>query len=107
MTVSVPKVPVILPGEEETSWVDLKDQLNCNRILFLCQELDTEISNDLMGLMLYLGMEDYTQDLYLFLNSPVGKILNGMAIHIEKAKHLRFNLIFLWLVLIGTSPLCI
>lgn len=81
MTVSVPKVPVILPGEEETSWIDIKDHLNRNRILFLCQELDTEISNDLMGLMLYLSMEDYTQDFYLFINSPGGEIINGMAIH--------------------------
>nr|YP_010166102.1 clp protease proteolytic subunit [Rhipsalis teres]QRV60075.1 clp protease proteolytic subunit [Rhipsalis teres] len=84
MTVVVPiapRVPIILPGEEETSWIDVREKLNRNRILFLCQEIEAEISNDLMGLMLYLSMENSTQDLYLFINSPGGDIIHGMAIH--------------------------
>lgn len=81
MLVSPPQVTVRLPGDEETSWVDLTEQLNRNRILFLCEELDTDISNDIIGLMLYFGMGDNTQDLYLFINSPGGEILNGIAVH--------------------------
>nr|YP_010517980.1 ATP-dependent Clp protease proteolytic subunit [Stenocereus thurberi]UXN84246.1 ATP-dependent Clp protease proteolytic subunit [Stenocereus thurberi] len=76
-----PQVPVRLPGEEETSWVDITDQLNRNRILFLCEEIDAEISNDIIGLILYLGMEDNTQDLHLFINSTGGEIINGMTIY--------------------------
>nr|YP_009159810.1 ATP-dependent Clp protease proteolytic subunit [Carnegiea gigantea]AKR06831.1 ATP-dependent Clp protease proteolytic subunit [Carnegiea gigantea] len=81
MLVSPPQVPVRLPGDEETSWVDLTEQLNRNRILFLCEELDTDISNDIIGLMLYLGMEDNTQDLYLFINSVGGEIISGMTMY--------------------------
>ena len=81
MLVSPPQVTVRLPGDEETSWVDLTEQLNRNRILFLCEELDTDISNDIIGLMLYLGMEDNTQDFYLFINSPGGEIINGITVH--------------------------
>ncbi|KAJ8425444.1 hypothetical protein Cgig2_032244 [Carnegiea gigantea] len=62
-----PQVPVRLPGDEEISWVDLTKQLNHNRILFLCEELDTDISNDIISLMLYLGVED--------------KIINGMTMY--------------------------
>ncbi|KAL8267781.1 hypothetical protein R6Q59_001579, partial [Mikania micrantha] len=36
------------------------------------QEVDSEISNQLIGLMIYLSIEDDTQDLYLFINSPGG-----------------------------------
>jgi len=77
-----PQVPVRLPGDEETSWVDITDQLNRNRILFLCEELDADISNDIIGLILYLGMEDNTQDLHLFINSTGGEVINGMTIYI-------------------------
>nr|YP_010015678.1 clp protease proteolytic subunit [Rhipsalis baccifera]QOI72662.1 clp protease proteolytic subunit [Rhipsalis baccifera] len=77
----IPKVPVRLPGRKRTSWRDLTSHLNRKRILFLCQELDTEISSNLISAMLYLSMQDYTQDLYLFINSPGGEIINGMAIH--------------------------
>ncbi|KAJ8424447.1 hypothetical protein Cgig2_024985 [Carnegiea gigantea] len=67
---SVSPVPVGLPGDEETLWNT-----------FSCEELDIDISNDIIGLMLYLGIEDYSQDLYLFINSPEGEVINGMTMH--------------------------
>ncbi|CAA3033033.1 clp protease proteolytic subunit (chloroplast), partial [Olea europaea subsp. europaea] len=36
------------------------------------EEVDSEISNQLIGLMVYLSIEDDTKDLYLFINSPGG-----------------------------------
>nr|QTI91295.1 clp protease proteolytic subunit [Ferocactus latispinus] len=74
-------VPVQLPGEEEVSWIDLIDELNHNRILFLCDEVETELSNEIIGLLIYLGMENTSQSLYLFINSPGGEVINGMAIY--------------------------
>uniref|UniRef100_A0A8S0XM17 TepA protein n=1 Tax=Spirodela intermedia TaxID=51605 RepID=A0A8S0XM17_SPIIN len=62
MPIGVPKVPFRSPGEEDAVWVD---------ITFLGQEVDSEISNQLVGLMVYLSIEDDTKDLYLFINSPV------------------------------------
>ncbi|RHN80050.1 putative endopeptidase Clp [Medicago truncatula] len=44
------------------------------------QEVNTEISNQLVGLMVYLSLEDKTRDLYLFINSPGGEVISGMAI---------------------------
>ena len=45
----------------------LINRLYRERLLFLGQEVDSEISNQLIGLMIYLSIEDDTQDLYLFI----------------------------------------
>nr|YP_010163731.1 clp protease proteolytic subunit [Pertya phylicoides]QRK25498.1 clp protease proteolytic subunit [Pertya phylicoides] len=80
MPIGVPKVPFRSPGEEDASWVDI-NRLYRERLLFLGQEVDSEISNQLIGLMIYLSMEDDTQDLYLFINSPGGWVIPGVAIY--------------------------
>nr|YP_010173601.1 clp protease proteolytic subunit [Medicago arabica]QSJ48833.1 clp protease proteolytic subunit [Medicago arabica]UGK72966.1 clp protease proteolytic subunit [Medicago arabica]UZC30241.1 clp protease proteolytic subunit [Medicago arabica]UZC30317.1 clp protease proteolytic subunit [Medicago arabica] len=80
MPIGVPKVPFNLPEDDEASWVDLYNRLYQERLLFLGQEVNSEISNQLVGLMVYLSLEDKTKDLYLFINSPGGEVLSGMAI---------------------------
>nr|YP_010604363.1 Clp protease proteolytic subunit [Paphiopedilum sukhakulii]WAN79145.1 Clp protease proteolytic subunit [Paphiopedilum sukhakulii] len=81
MPVGVPKVPFRSPGEEDAVWVDLYNRLHRERLLFLGQEVDSEISNQLAGLMVYLSIEDATRDLYLFINSPGGWVVPGIAIY--------------------------
>nr|UZC31077.1 clp protease proteolytic subunit [Medicago coronata] len=80
MPVGVPKVPYQGPEEDEASWVDLYNRLYRQRFLFLGQELNSEIANQIAGLMVFLSLEDKSQDLYLFINSPGGLIINGMLI---------------------------
>nr|YP_009528118.1 ATP-dependent Clp protease proteolytic subunit [Dioscorea dumetorum]AYM33238.1 ATP-dependent Clp protease proteolytic subunit [Dioscorea dumetorum]UFA46909.1 ATP-dependent Clp protease proteolytic subunit [Dioscorea dumetorum] len=80
MPIGVPKVPFRSPGEEDAIWVDV-NRLHRERLLFLGQEVDNEVSNQLVGLMVYLSMEDATRDLYLFINSPGGWVIPGMAIY--------------------------
>nr|YP_009450056.1 clp protease proteolytic subunit [Burmannia cryptopetala]ANK36253.1 clp protease proteolytic subunit [Burmannia cryptopetala] len=80
MPVGVPKVPFRSPGEEDAVWVDV-NRLYRERILFLGQEVDGEISNQLVGLMVYLTIEDNTKDLYLFINSPGGWVIPGVALY--------------------------
>nr|ATV96683.1 clpP-like protease [Couroupita guianensis] len=80
MPVGVPKVPFRSPGEEDASWIDI-NRLYRQRLLFLCQEVDSEISNQLIGLMVYLSIEDDTKDQYLFINSPGGWIIPGVALY--------------------------
>src|SRR6266487_1961594 len=79
MPVGVPKVPYLMPEEDEASWVDLYHLLYEERLLFLGQEVNSEISNQLNGLMVYLSLQDKTKDLYLFINSPGGELMSGMA----------------------------
>nr|YP_010247438.1 clp protease proteolytic subunit [Heteroplexis impressinervia]QPD06480.1 clp protease proteolytic subunit [Heteroplexis impressinervia] len=57
------------------------NRLYRERLLFLGQEVDSEISNQLIGLMIYLSMENDTQDLYLFINSPGGWVIPGVALY--------------------------
>nr|YP_009992892.1 ATP-dependent Clp protease proteolytic subunit [Gentiana delavayi]QNO34076.1 ATP-dependent Clp protease proteolytic subunit [Gentiana delavayi] len=80
MPIGVPKVPFRSPGEGDASWVDL-NRLYRERLLFLGQAVDSEISNQLIGLMIYLSIEDDNKDLYLFINSPGGWIIPGVAIY--------------------------
>nr|YP_010554486.1 clp protease proteolytic subunit [Phyllagathis griffithii]UTM99504.1 clp protease proteolytic subunit [Phyllagathis griffithii] len=80
MPIGVPKVPFRSPGEEDASWVDV-NRLYRERLLFLGQEVDSEISNQLIGLMVYLSIENDNKDLYLFINSPGGWVIPGVAIY--------------------------
>ncbi|KAJ8746924.1 hypothetical protein K2173_007692 (mitochondrion) [Erythroxylum novogranatense] len=64
MPIGVPKVPFRNPGEDDSIWIDIY-----------------EISNQLIGLMIYLSMESETKDLYLFINSPGGWVIPGVAIY--------------------------
>nr|YP_010577854.1 ATP-dependent Clp protease proteolytic subunit [Saussurea sagittifolia]YP_010733901.1 clp protease proteolytic subunit [Saussurea katochaete]YP_010734075.1 clp protease proteolytic subunit [Saussurea stella]UZP15072.1 ATP-dependent Clp protease proteolytic subunit [Saussurea sagittifolia]WEG93624.1 clp protease proteolytic subunit [Saussurea katochaete]WEG93798.1 clp protease proteolytic subunit [Saussurea stella] len=81
MPIGVPKVPFRNVGEEDASWVDIYNRLYRERLLFLGQEVESEVSNQLIGLMIYLSIEDDTQDLYLFINSPGGWVIPGMALY--------------------------
>nr|YP_010420469.1 clp protease proteolytic subunit [Rousselia humilis]QHN53342.1 clp protease proteolytic subunit [Hemistylus odontophylla]QHN53843.1 clp protease proteolytic subunit [Rousselia humilis]USG54189.1 clp protease proteolytic subunit [Rousselia humilis] len=81
MPVGVPQVPFRNAGDEEAAWVDVFNRLYRERFLFLGQEVDDEISNQLISLMIYLGLEDDTPDLYLFINSPGGSVIPGFGIY--------------------------
>lgn len=59
----------------------LINRLYRERLLFLGQEVESEISNQLIGLMIYLSIEDEKKDLYFFINSPGGWVLPGIAIY--------------------------
>nr|UNH85680.1 clp protease proteolytic subunit [Chaenomeles speciosa] len=81
MPIGVPRVPFRNPGEEDSLWIDVYNRLYRERLLFLGQGVDNEISNQLIGLMVYLSIEDDTKDLYLFINSPGGWVIPGVAIY--------------------------
>nr|YP_009447475.1 ATP-dependent Clp protease proteolytic subunit [Cucurbita maxima]ATY69893.1 ATP-dependent Clp protease proteolytic subunit [Cucurbita maxima] len=80
MPVGIPKVPFRSPGDEDASWVDL-NRLYRQRLLFLGQDVESEISNQIIGLMIYLSIEDENKDQYLFINSPGGGVIAGIAIY--------------------------
>nr|YP_010118301.1 Clp protease proteolytic subunit [Pilea peploides]QQY85926.1 Clp protease proteolytic subunit [Pilea peploides] len=81
MPIGVPQVTFKNPGDEEESWIDLYNRLYRERVIFLGQEVDTDASNQLIGLMVYLSVEDDTKDLYLFINSPGGSVIPGLAVY--------------------------
>nr|WRY69596.1 ATP-dependent Clp protease proteolytic subunit 1 [Breynia disticha] len=80
MPIGVPKVPFKIPGEDHSFWIDVY-RLYRERLLFLGQGVDSDISNQLIALMVYLSIESETKDLYLFINSPGGWVIPGIAIY--------------------------
>nr|WGT75045.1 ATP-dependent Clp protease proteolytic subunit [Sanguinaria canadensis] len=88
MPVGVPKVPYFSDDDDDDQekekkdieWVDLYNRLHIQRILMLGQKIDDETSNNILGLIAYLSIEDRTKDIYLFINCPGGLVIPGMAI---------------------------
>jgi len=80
--IGVPKVPFRLPGEEDTTWVDLYNVMYRSRIIFLVQELQDEIANQVIGIMTYIHMEgEPNLPAYMFINSPGGSLFAGFAVY--------------------------
>nr|YP_010953934.1 ATP-dependent Clp protease proteolytic subunit 1 [Cladopus fukienensis]YP_010954013.1 ATP-dependent Clp protease proteolytic subunit 1 [Cladopus pierrei]YP_010954092.1 ATP-dependent Clp protease proteolytic subunit 1 [Cladopus yinggelingensis]WMV01329.1 ATP-dependent Clp protease proteolytic subunit 1 [Cladopus fukienensis]WMV01408.1 ATP-dependent Clp protease proteolytic subunit 1 [Cladopus pierrei]WMV01487.1 ATP-dependent Clp protease proteolytic subunit 1 [Cladopus yinggelingensis] len=67
--------------EGKLTWVDLPNLLYEERILFLTRKINNELSNQLLGLMTYLSIEDETTDLTFFINSLGGWVKSGLAIY--------------------------
>nr|YP_010451611.1 ATP-dependent Clp protease proteolytic subunit 1 [Dipterocarpus hasseltii]UTV01594.1 ATP-dependent Clp protease proteolytic subunit 1 [Dipterocarpus hasseltii] len=81
MPLGIPKVPFQGPNDETSSWVDLYNRLYRQRFLFLGEEIDSEISNNIIGIMVFLNLEDPTKDQYLFLNCPGGGVIPGVGVY--------------------------
>nr|YP_009435072.1 ATP-dependent protease proteolytic subunit [Lobelia laxa]ATG25073.1 ATP-dependent protease proteolytic subunit [Lobelia laxa] len=80
MPVGVPKLPYDMPEDEEATWVDLYNRLYRERALFLFNNLSLETANQIVGLMIFLNIDDCTQEQFLFINSKGGGVLNGLAV---------------------------
>nr|YP_010194715.1 ATP-dependent Clp protease proteolytic subunit [Corydalis fangshanensis]QZZ81454.1 ATP-dependent Clp protease proteolytic subunit [Corydalis fangshanensis] len=82
MPVGVPKVSLLIPEEEkeEPTWLDLYNRLHRERCLFLCNKLDFETTNTLMGLLVGLSKADPTRDFYIFIHCPGGWALCGIGL---------------------------
>nr|YP_009406774.1 ATP-dependent protease proteolytic subunit [Solenopsis bivonae]ASA39294.1 ATP-dependent protease proteolytic subunit [Solenopsis bivonae] len=84
MPVGVPKIPYDIPDDdedEEASWVDLYDRLYRERALFLFKDLSPETANHIVGLMIFLNIDDCNQEQFLFINSTGGGVMHGIAVH--------------------------
>jgi len=81
MPIGVPKVAYRTPGSNSADWVDIYNRLYRERIIFLGQEIDDELANQIIGVMLYLDQEDNTKPIYLYINCPGGSVIAGLALY--------------------------
>lgn len=81
-----------VPGAPQADWVDIYNRLYRERIIFLGQEIDDEIANQIIAVMLYLESEDNTKPIYLYINSPGGSVIAGMAIY-DTMKHIKSEVV--------------
>jgi ATP-dependent Clp protease protease subunit len=86
MPIGVPKVKYKMPHSQHTDWVDIYNRLYRERIIFLAQELDTALANQIIGVLLYLDSESKTKPIYLYINSPGGSVSAGLALY-DTMKH--------------------
>nr|YP_009379900.1 ATP-dependent Clp protease proteolytic subunit [Dacrycarpus imbricatus]QHX99613.1 Clp protease proteolytic subunit [Dacrycarpus imbricatus]BAX56428.1 ATP-dependent Clp protease proteolytic subunit [Dacrycarpus imbricatus] len=81
MPLGVPKVPHQHYEEEDAIWMDLYNKLYEERLLFLVKPLDDEIGNQLISMMVYLSLDDATQEQFLFIHCTGGPVIPGLAIY--------------------------
>nr|YP_010039490.1 ATP-dependent Clp protease proteolytic subunit [Sterculia lanceolata]QOY45816.1 ATP-dependent Clp protease proteolytic subunit [Sterculia lanceolata]QOY45899.1 ATP-dependent Clp protease proteolytic subunit [Sterculia monosperma] len=81
MPIGVPRVPFQSRGEGHAGWIDIYNRLYRDRIFFLGQEVDSEISNQLIALLVYLTIENDTQEMVFLINSPGGWVIPGIALY--------------------------
>ncbi|QDV64486.1 MULTISPECIES: ATP-dependent Clp endopeptidase proteolytic subunit ClpP [Crateriforma] len=78
----MPIIPYVIEsnGREERTY-DIYSRLLKDRIIFLGQQVDDQISNALVAQMLFLQSDNPKEDIHLYINSPGGSITAGMAIY--------------------------
>jgi len=78
-TITVPYV-IEKAGREEKVY-DLFSRLLKDRIVFLGSEINDLVSNIVVAQFLFLQMENKSQDISLYINSPGGSVTAGLAIY--------------------------
>ncbi|MGB9769162.1 MULTISPECIES: ATP-dependent Clp protease proteolytic subunit [Caldisericum] len=78
----MPIIPSVVEttGRGEVSF-DIYSRLLKDRIIFLTGEIETIHADLIVAELLYLESLDSTQDIYLYINSPGGEVIPGMAIY--------------------------
>ena len=60
---------------------DIYSRLLKDRIIMLSGEIDDMVANSVIAQLLFLSAENSEKDIYLYINSPGGSIVSGMAIY--------------------------
>ena len=80
MPIGIPSVPYKLPGSNYENWINIYERLFRERIIFLSEEVDDGIANQIVAYLLYLDSEDSSKPIYMYINSPGGSVSAGMGI---------------------------
>ena len=60
---------------------DIYSRLLRERIVFLGQQVDSDLANLIVAQLLFLEADDPEKDIYLYINSPGGSVTAGMGIY--------------------------
>lgn len=61
--------------------IRIEDELLSNREIFLVDEVNSATSNDLIKQLMYLEREDSEKEIKLYINSPGGEVISGLAVY--------------------------
>lgn len=75
-------IPIVVEreGRAERSY-DIYSRLLKDRIIFLGDEVSSDLSNVIVAQLLFLANEDRKADIHLYINSPGGSVYAGMGIY--------------------------
>ncbi len=77
-SILIPTVIEKTPGGERA--YDIYSRLLKERIIFLGTGVDDTVANLIVAQLLFLESEDATKDITLYINSPGGSVISGLAI---------------------------
>ncbi len=60
---------------------DIYSRLLQERIVFVTGEIGTDMANSIVAQLLFLESQDPDKDIYMYINSPGGSVMDGMAIY--------------------------
>ena len=82
MSTSSHLVPIVIEreGRAERAY-DIYSRLLKDRIIFLGDEITSDLSNLVIAQLLFLANDDHKADIHLYVNSPGGSIYSGMGIY--------------------------
>ena len=72
---------ITAPKGRDGRLVDLPSRLFMERIVWLGSEIDNVVSNSIVQQLTALTLDDPTKPITLYINSPGGSIVDGMAIY--------------------------
>jgi ATP-dependent Clp protease protease subunit len=72
---------VLLPDAKDLRSVDIDARLMQDRVLYLGDQVNSETANDLVKKLLWLERADPKAPITLYINSPGGSVVDGMAIY--------------------------
>jgi ATP-dependent Clp protease protease subunit len=75
-------IPFVIDGENGTERsYDIYSRLLKDRIIYLGDEVEPSTANVIVAQMLYLDSLDHKKDIYFYINSPGGRVTDGLAIY--------------------------
>ena len=81
MPVGVPNRAYKTPEGTIADWVESYNKLYQERIIYLGQEIDDYVCNQIISVMLFADSEVDNKPLYLYINSPGGSVIAGLALY--------------------------
>lgn len=75
------KVAYRVPDQNSAEWVEAHSGLSRERVIYLGREIDDMVCNQIISVMLFADAENSADPLYLYINSPGGSVIAGLAVY--------------------------
>lgn len=82
---------IIQESPQNVAIMDVFSRLVQDRIIFIDDEIDSELANGVIAQMLYLDSLDDPRPISVYINSPGGSVMDGLAIY-DVAKRCKANI---------------